>query len=241
MKWKKSVSERSFGGLFILYCIGDIPTAGEVIGRHVYALVSDEDKGTLSGIALDANGVVWTNRMNKEARKQSKEELMRHLNLGHSILMYPEATWNLSPNLLMLPMNYGCITISLETGVPILPIYLYFTEDVCYVEINEPFYPSADKEASIGALRDIMATSAWRFLERGPVLTRTGLDMDYWENDIWNRYQKYDRAKKDPEGVRRYETSLMFRPKGQAEPEEVFAHLKMLNPSRENAFLFRDR
>lgn len=212
-----------------------------MIGRHVYALVSDEDKGTLSGIALDANGVVWTNRMNKEARKQSKEELMRHLNLGHSILMYPEATWNLSPNLLMLPMNYGCITISLETGVPILPIYLYFTEDVCYVEINEPFYPSADKEASIGALRDIMATSAWRFLERGPVLTRTGLDMDYWENDIWNRYQKYDRAKKDPEGVRRYETSLMFRPKGQAEPEEVFAHLKMLNPSRENAFLFRDR
>lgn len=64
-----------------------------MIGRHVYALVSDEDKGTLSGIALDANGVVWTNRMNKEARKQSKEELMRHLNLGHSILMYPEATW----------------------------------------------------------------------------------------------------------------------------------------------------
>ena len=27
------------------YCIDDVPTVGEVIGRHVYALVSDEDRG----------------------------------------------------------------------------------------------------------------------------------------------------------------------------------------------------
>ncbi|MDD7259697.1 MAG: 1-acyl-sn-glycerol-3-phosphate acyltransferase [Eubacteriales bacterium] len=80
------------------YCIDDVPTVGEVIGRHVYALVSDEDRGTLSGLALDVNGVVWTNRLDKEARRQSKEELVRHLRLGHSVLMYPEATWNLSPN-----------------------------------------------------------------------------------------------------------------------------------------------
>ena len=47
----------------------------------------------------------------------------------------------------MLPMNYGCITISLETGVPILPIYLHFAEDVCRLEINEPFQPGKDKTA----------------------------------------------------------------------------------------------
>lgn len=51
------------------YCIDDIPTVGAVIGRHVYALVSDEDRGTLSGLALDVNGVVWTNRLDKEARR----------------------------------------------------------------------------------------------------------------------------------------------------------------------------
>ena len=150
------------------YCIDDIPTVGAVIDRHVYALVSDEDRGTLSGLALDVNGVVWTNRLNKEARRQSKEELVRHLRLGHSVLMYPEATWNLSPNLPMLPMNYGCITISLETGVPILPIYLHFAEGVCRVEINQPFYPGEDKAAAIRDLRDIMASSAWRFWEQEP-------------------------------------------------------------------------
>lgn len=223
------------------YCIDDVPTVGEVIGRHVYALVSDEDRGTLSGLALDVNGVVWTNRLDKEARRQSKEELVRHLRLGHSVLMYPEATWNLSPNLPMLPMNYGCITISLETGVPILPIYLHFAEGVCRVEINQPFYPGADKAAAIRELRDIMASSAWRFWEQEPILSRAELDMNLWENNIWDRYQKYDRARKDPEGVRRYETSLIFHPKGQAEPEEVFEHLHTLIPCRENAFLLRER
>lgn len=57
------------------YCIDDVPTVGEVIGRHVHALASDEDRGTLSGLALDVNGVVWTNRLNKEARRQSKEKI----------------------------------------------------------------------------------------------------------------------------------------------------------------------
>ena len=109
------------------------------------------------------------------------------------------------------------------------------------MEINQPFYPGEDKTAAIGELRDIMASSAWRFWEQEPVLSRAELDMNLWENNIWDRYQKYDRARKDPEGVRRYETSLIFHPKGQAEPEEVFAHLNALIPKWENAFLLRKR
>lgn len=223
------------------YCIDDIPTVGEVIGSHVYALVSDEDRGTLNGLALDLNGVVWTNRLDKAERKRSKDALVRHLKLGHSILMYPEATWNLSPNLPMLPMNYGCISISLETGVPILPIFLQFNDDVCRVEISKPFYPSEDKIVSIGELRDIMATSAWKFWEKDACLARKGLDMNLWEDNIAKRYAKYDRARKDPAGVRKFEAQFIYRPKGQASYEEAFAHLNSLSPCKENAFLFRKR
>jgi len=223
------------------YCIDDIPTVGEAIGRHTYTLVSDEDRGTLSSLALELNGVVWTNRLDKAERKRSKDALVRHLHLGHSILMYPEATWNLSPNLPMLPMNYGCISISLETGVPILPIYLYFTEEVCRVKINKPFSPSKDKVESIGLLRDIMATSAWNFIEEEKMLSRANLDMNMWEANIQKRYDKYARAKKDPDGVRRYEAQFIYRPKNQTTSEEVFSHLKNLVPCRENAFLFRKR
>lgn len=222
------------------YCIDDIPTVAEVIKKHVYVLVSDEDRHTLNGLALNTNGVVWVNRLNKDERKKSKDALLRHLKLGHNILMYPEATWNLSPNLLMLPMNYGCISLSLETGVPIVPIYLYFSENVCRVEINAPFYPTGDKILSIEKLRDIMATSAWKFYEEQHA-HRSDLDTAYWENNIAKRYAKYDRAKKDPVGVQLYESQFIYRPKLLATYKEVFTHLNMINPTMQNAFLFNKR
>lgn len=223
------------------YGVDDVPTVGEVIGRHMYILASDEERKTIGGLAMDINGVVWVNRTDKAQRKRSTEAMVRHLKLGHSMLIYPEATWNLSPNLLMLPMYYGCISVSLETGVPILPIYLHFTDDTCFVEINKPFYPSEDKAASIGALRDIMTTSAWRFLEREDVLSRVELDLEMWEKNIWERFSKFGRARKNPKAIRHHEEQFVLRPKNIVTYEEAFAHLKTLNPCWENAFLFRER
>lgn len=223
------------------FCIDDIPTPGEVIQKHTYVLVSDEDKRTLDGLALSLNGVVWTNRSDKKQRKYSKDALVRHLHLGHNILMYPEATWNLSPNLLMLPMNFGCITISLETGIPIIPLYLYFTDDICYVEINQPYFARDDKIKSIEELRDIMATSAWNFYEKYGKAERKTLGNHYLEDDIDKRYSKYARARKNPKDVRKYESQFIFKPKGQVEYTEAFAHLSGLKPNLNNAFLFNKR
>lgn len=141
----------------------------------------------------------------------------------------------------MSPMNYGCITIALETNTPIVPIYLHFTKDMCRVKINKPFYPDTDKIAAIQELRDIMASSAWDFWEQEPMLSRTDLDKNLWENNIWNRYQKYNRSKKDLEGFRRYETNFIFHPKGQVEPNEAFEHLNAICPTIQNAFLFNKR
>lgn len=223
------------------WCIDDIPTAGEVIGSHFYVLVSNEDRYTFDGLALELNGVVWTNRMDKSERGRAKNDLLRHLKLGHNILMYPEGTWNLSPNLPMLTMNYGCISMSLETGVPILPIYLHFKDDVCKVEINEPFYATEDKVYSISRLRDIMATSAWNFYEQEDVITRNELNTNYWEENIAKRYAKYSRARKDPVGVRQFESHCIYRPKGQVTYEEAFSHLNTIIPTEQNLFLFNKR
>ena len=223
------------------YCIQDIPIAGEVIHEHVYLLVSSISKGSIDGLEAFLNGVVWTNRLDKEDRKRAHDELVRHLKLGHNILMCPEATWNLSPNLPVLPMNYGCVSISQETNVPIVPIYLYFTKDRCDVEVNDPYIPCHDKIEAIAEIRDIMATSAWKFMESHGVMSRDCFPDNYWENDIAERYSKYSRARKDPAGVREYEKQFIFRPKGYATPEEVFGHIKILEPNSNNAFLFRER
>lgn len=99
------------------FCVNDIPTAAQVIQKHVFALVSDEDRHKLDGLFLELNGVIWTSRTDKIMRSKSRDEVVWHLKRGENVLMYPEATWNNSPNLLMLPMNYGCVTISQETAV----------------------------------------------------------------------------------------------------------------------------
>jgi 1-acyl-sn-glycerol-3-phosphate acyltransferase len=224
------------------YGVHDLPTLAEIIGGHFFVLASDDVRGTVVGLAFDINGVVWVDRWNKEDRKKSKVKLLRHLRLGHSLVIYPESTWNLSPNLPMLPMHFGCISISLQSGVPILPIYLHFMDGVCHVDINTPFHPPTDKLSAIRELRDIMATSAWKYYEADKPLQRKTLDMDYWEDNIADRFAVYEKTtRKNSAGFRQSEAQLIFRPKGQASFDEVFAHLDHLIPSRENAFLFRKR
>ena len=106
------------------YGYHDAPTAARIIKKHVYVLVSVIDRKTLGGVAFNLNGVVWINRLDKADRLRAKNELIDHLRAGHDILMYPEATWNLTPALPMLPMNWGVIKLSKESGVPICPIYV---------------------------------------------------------------------------------------------------------------------
>ena len=70
-------------------CIEDIPTLGEAVKKHFYLLVSDEDKGTLDGLALELNGVEWVHRLDKESRKNAYENIVKILKKGKNLGMYP--------------------------------------------------------------------------------------------------------------------------------------------------------
>ena len=223
------------------YCIHDIPTAGEIINKHCIILVSDEDKKTLSGVALELNGVVWINRLSKASRQEAFQKMLKLLNNGYNILMYPEATWNLTAELPMLPMNWGVVSLSLSSNVPIVPIYLLFDDKTCYAKIGDLFFPSDDKIVSIQNLRDAMSTLCWSLMEKYSLDMRSSITDDYLSESIRKRYEEYERARKDPEGVRNYEKQFIFKPKGQCTFEEAFAHLATLEPNLNNAFLFNKR
>lgn len=169
------------------YCIHDIPIAGEVIGKHIYVLVSDEDKYTFSGLALSLNGVIWVNRRDKNSRNRARNSVIEHLKAGHNILMYPEATWNLTANLPMLPMNWGVIGISKETNVPIVPVYLLFLDKECQVKIGELYYPTCDPIKAITELRDIMASMCFDLMEKQPLFKRKEIPSDYLAMSIKKR------------------------------------------------------
>lgn len=211
-------------------CIEDIPTLAQALNKHFYLLVSDEDKGTIDGLGLELNGVIWVHRTDKESRQNASKDIVEVLKNGKNFAMYPEATWNLSPNLLILPMNYGCIRIALEANVPIVPVVSFFDSDSRHTIIGEKFYPSNDLTTSISDLRDVMATMVFNEIEQryknnkgnsnvySDIIDgveyyyekREDIDRDYWEEYFNNLYNSYGRAKNDKSGVREFESSFIF-------------------------------
>ena len=215
-------------------CIEDIPTLGQAVDKHFYLLVSDEDKYTIDGLGLELNGVQWVKRTDKISRERAYSNIIEILKRGKNFAVYPEATWNLSPNQLMMPMNYGCIRMSLESGKSIVPVVTYFTKDKRYTKIGDPFKPTNDLVKSIDELRSIMASMMYELMEKfyeeeykkGKNVCYTMIDnVPYyyekrallqegaWDNDIKNRYSVYKRARDDMKNVRTFESQFIFTPK----------------------------
>lgn len=217
------------------FCIEDIPTLGQAVNEHFYLLVSDEDKNTIDGLGLTLNGTEWVHRLDKNSRKISSNNAEAILKQKKNFAMYPEATWNLSPNLLMLPMNYGCIRIALNSNVPIIPVITLFNKESRHTIIGDPFYPTSNLVDSVNKLRDIMASMIYEeMLKENEMEYKKGntnichkviegkdyyyeerktLDSNYWNNNVDSRYEAYKRARKDKSGVREFESQFIFTPK----------------------------
>ena len=223
--------------------IDDIPTSGEVIHRHAFVLVSDEDKTTASGLVFKLNGVIWVHRKSKTDRNRARCDIVKYLQSGESVLMFPEATWNLAPDLLMLPMNWGAVKLSKEADVPICPIYLLFVyeERACYAKIGEPYFPLEDDVHANRELRNRMASMCWDLMEKRPLIKRFDLPEDISNRYLMQRIGWYPRAKKDPKCFVAYESQFIFHPKEIAEHAQVFSHFHYLPVNTKTAFLFNKR
>ena len=213
----------------------DIPVASEVIKKPHHVLLGKQPLESIDKIAFWLNGVIWVDRKNKASKAQSKEKIISVLKNGTNILMFPEGTWNRSPNKIMLPLFWGVIDIARESGAPIIPIILEYTPKVCYAKIGEPIYiqPNAEKSNEINLLRDKMATLRYELWEAQPITHRSDLDNDYFKNILQSAVNEY--PKLDLE----YETSVVR--KEYEEYTEAFEHLNNIQPNLRTAFLFNKR
>lgn len=62
-------------------------------------------------------------------RINAKLDMMTVLSKGHSVFICPETAWNLSPNRLHLPVNFGFLDVAQKLGVPIVPVVIEYTYD----------------------------------------------------------------------------------------------------------------
>lgn len=219
------------------FCFADTPIMGRITPRRSYILLGKQRLGFSDWLYFILNGVIFVDRKDKEDMAASKQAMSAYLHIGRSIVMFPEGTWNLTENQLMLPMKWGIIDIAKETGAQIISTVLEYDREKkrCFVRFDVPmvFTPEDSKAEAIIALRDTLATMRWEFLERNGTFSRAGLDVAVKRKQLFYSVEEY------PPIDWEYENSCIYHP--YTEPKDTFAHLDQLIPCRENAFLFRNR
>lgn len=193
---------------------------------------------SLDGIAAWVNGTILVDRMNDRSRKASKEKMIHALELGASIIIFPEGTWNKSPNQMVSGLFPGVYDVAMATGALIVPIATHREGKYVYGILDKYFdITKYGREEGISILRDKMATLRWELMEEKSFATRSvfpyGEDTnDYWEeyiNKLMSEVKFYD-----------YEIELhtKFVDKKTVSPKEAFAFINDLQLTKNNAFLF---
>lgn len=153
----------------------DIPIACEIIKNHVYVFAGSENLRIVDRLVFILNGVCFVQRKNKKSREKSKNRLIKMLNSGKNIMIFPEATWNLTENKLMLPMYWGVIDIAQQTGSQIIPIVLDYNNSECIYSIGKGITIDnyQTKEQAISLLRDKMSTMRYEIWASKSIERRT--------------------------------------------------------------------
>lgn len=118
----------------------DIPIATRAIGKRSYILLGKQKLYLIDRIFFHLLGAIWVDRKDKEHKKKVKEKILCYLNRGQSILWFPEGTWNLTENLLMLPMRWGIIEAAHKAGGQIVPMAIRYDRKnkKCQVKFSPP-------------------------------------------------------------------------------------------------------
>lgn len=216
------------------YSAQDTPIICNSIENRGYILAGKQPLRFIDDIFFKIYGTVFVDRKNKDDMLQSKNAMEAYLNKNENIIMFPEGTWNLTDELLMLPMKWGIIEVAQNTNAQIIPVNLDYDRDnkLCRVSFGTAIIPDKEKtkKEQIDNLRDTMATISWYNIEKKEQLVRAKVDVEELRKEFMKTVEEY------PKLDLGYEQSVVFKP--YPSPEEVFEPIKKLSLKKENAFMF---
>lgn len=156
----------------------DTPIMLRVTKRRSYIFSGKQNLAFIDWVFFVLNGTIWVDRKSKEDMAASKDAVLEYLAKDQSILWFPEGTWNLTPNQLMMPMKWGIIDIARQSGAQIIPAALDYDREknTCRVKFGTPLAGDAleNKTEAIRNLRDTMATLRWDLMCNQPIVYRGG-------------------------------------------------------------------
>ncbi len=158
-------------------------------------------------ILLNFNGIVYVDRNDSQSKFNSKIELMKYLAKGKSIAIFPEATYNCSPNKFHLRLYSGAVDIARKMQIPIIPIVQEYDYDPlitsykcvksCELRFGTPVYVKYDDDISIKKeeLSEQLATMRWDLIEQKGLYSRESITEQEYINYILSRRDSYQKAK----------------------------------------------
>jgi hypothetical protein len=215
------------------------------ISENMY-LVADSDTkkdiNPLEALALYLNGVMFFEKDPNLAKQNEREKLtnrmIKILDCGGKILIFPESTWNFSPNKLIRDdLPWGLLKVADAVNANVVPVAIDLVKDEYLVNVGKKISRTSDLTNDIRTLRDDMATLVWQLIELKEPLKREklGLGIDenycydyiqdrlipneeYWYNYIKEKCQGgvYDFVK---------EERCAFRQKGKISLDEIIAEM----------------
>lgn len=231
--------------IFALTHVGkyDIEVSAVGIKDHFYLLSGDYEhlQGLVDGAFLLVNGVLYFNEKVKWDRHEVVDRMIEHLKQGGNLMYFPEGTWNLSPNLPMLPCFWGIVDIAQKSNAVIVPVAVEQYKKRFKINIGKNFdmqqfgSNSAEKARAISTLKDTLATLKWEIWETEPQLKRNEISGSAWDEYIRDRLAEWPYFDLD------YIDGMIYKSKNIFTHEEVFAHLNTIHSRKQNAFLFNKR
>lgn len=156
------------------------------------------------------NGIVYVDRKKQQSRFDSKLSLMKYISLGKSVVVFPEGTYNCSPNKLHLPLHSGVIDIARKMDVPIVPVvqeYIYQPNMVannnnvvsCQVQFGTPIYVSLedDKERKKQELSEAFATIRYELIEAKGIYNRESINNQEYIDYVLGRINTWKKINVD--------------------------------------------
>lgn len=194
---------------------------------------------SFDGILNWIGGMILFDRANKKSRKAVKEKMVYALEKGANILLYPEGTWNKSPNQIISGLFPGVYEVAKRSGAQIIPIANHREKTIIYSEVGIPFDISKmECEEAMEKVKEQLATLRYDLIEKCGTLQREklpkGRKLDlFWKKHIYAlmaevSYYDYE-----------LEKHTKYREKNVTFPDEVYDFFRKIEPSYDTAFLFR--
>ncbi len=233
----------------------DYQIVSEAIKAHQIPFAGDPETTyrTFDGALLELNGVIYCDTEDKVDRSVASDTSIELLKNGHNLLLYPEGVWNLSSNLLMLPLFPGIIRMAMNTGVDIVPVAVEQYDKDFYVNIGKNFsvekkeFSTSDDEKKYvdekkEELRDAMSTLKWEIFEVVPHQARAELG-DYAQKNqefVDTRLNEwFNNKEKKPFYNRELVEHRTYKVKNVSFAKNVFDFYRKMKITKNNAFLYR--